>query len=88
MSEKILCILQPFNICVTHKPTTPQHQSLTNIKDKDELKNRQEAIYKIDCPDCQASYIGETGRNLETRLTEHRQATTKGAVNNHVAEHH
>ena len=88
MSENILCILQPFSICVTHKPTTPQRQSLTNIKDKDELKKRQGAIYKIDYPDCQASYIGETGRNLETRLTEHREATRKGDVNNHIAEHH
>ncbi|CAH3173599.1 unnamed protein product [Porites evermanni] len=33
------------------------------------------------------SYIGETGRKLSTRLTEHR-ATRNGDVNNHIAEHH
>ena len=46
------------------------------------------AVYKIYCSDWYASYIGETGRNLTTRLTEHKRATRKGDVNNHIAEHH
>ena len=33
--------------------------------------------------------MGETGRNLSTRLTEHKQAMRNGDVNNHiVVEHH
>jgi len=43
-------------------------------EDRDEPNNRQGAVYKIKCSDCQASYIGETGRNLNTRLTEHKRA--------------
>ena len=42
----------------------------------------------INYSDCQASYTGETGRNLTTRLTEHKRTTRKGDVNNHIAEHH
>ena len=81
-------ILQPFIIRVAHKPITTLRQLLTNVKDKDEPRNRQGAVYKINCSDCHASYIGETGRNLATRLTEHKRATRKGDVNNHIAEHH
>ncbi|PFX12338.1 hypothetical protein AWC38_SpisGene23725 [Stylophora pistillata] len=88
MSENISRILLPFNIRVAHKPITTLRQLLTNVKDKDEPRNRQGTIYKINCSDCQASYIGETGRNLTTRLTEHRRATRKGDVSNHIAEHH
>ena len=33
-------------------------------------------------------HIGETGRNLSKRLTEHKRATNNGDVNNHIAEHH
>ena len=58
----------------------------TNVKDKDKLEDRQGAVYKIKC--CQASYNGETGRNLSTRLTEHKQATRNSDINNHIAEHH
>ena len=36
-------------------------------KDKDRPEDRQGAVYKIKCCDCQASYIGETGRNLSPR---------------------
>ena len=61
---------------------------LTNVKDKDKPEDRQGAVYKIKCCDCQASCIGETGRNLSTRLTEHKRATRNGDVNNHIAEHH
>ena len=77
------------NIRVAHKPTTTLRHLLTNVKDRDEPNNRQGAVYKIKCSNCQASYIGETGRNLNTRLTaEYKRATRNGDVNNHIAVHH
>ena len=87
-SETIARILQPYNIRVAHKPITTLRQLLTNVKDKDEPNDRQGAVYKIKCCGCQASYIGETGRNLNIRLTEHKRATKNGDVNNHIAERH
>ena len=71
-SETISRILQPYNIRVAHKPTTTLRQLLTNVKDRDEPNNRQGAVCKIRCSDCQASYVGETGRNLNMILTEHK----------------
>ena len=35
-----------------------------------------------------ATYIGETGRNLSMRPTEHKRATRNDDVNNHIATHH
>ena len=88
ISENISRILQSFNIRVAHKPITTQRQSLTNVKDKDEPRNGQGAVYKINCSDCHAFYISETGRNLTTGLTEHKRVRRKGDVNNLIAEHH
>ena len=53
-------ILQPYNIRVAHKPLTTLRRLLTNGKDKDKPEERQGAVYKIKCCDCQASYISET----------------------------
>ena len=57
---------------------------LINVKDKDEPEDRPGAVYKIKCSDCQATYIGETDRNLTTRLHEHKRATKMGDVNNNT----
>ena len=73
--ETIARILQPYNIRVARKHITTLRQLLTNVKDKDEPNDRQGAVYKIKCCDCQDTYIHETGRNLNTRLTEHKRAT-------------
>ena len=69
ISENISRILKPFNIRLAHKPITTLRQLLANIKDRDEPRNRRGAVCKINCSDCHASYIGETSRNLTTRLT-------------------
>ena len=87
-SETIAWILQPYNIRVAHKPIMTLQQLLTKVKDKEEPNDRQRAVYKIKCCDCQASYIGETGRNLNIQLTEHKQVMKNGDVNNHIGEHH
>ena len=65
-SETIARILRPYNIRVAHKPMFTLQRLLTNVEDKDEPEDRPGAVYKIKCSDCQATYIGETGRNLTT----------------------
>ena len=87
-SEIISCILRPYNIRVAQKPITTLRNLLTNVKDKEHPRDRQGAIYKIKCADCQATYIGETDGNLNSRLTEHKRATKNRNRTNHIAEHH
>ena len=87
-SETIARILQPYNIRVAHKPMFTLLRLPTNVKEKHEPEDRPGAVYKIKCSDCQATYIGETGTNLTTRLNEHKRATKKGDLSNSIAEHH
>ena len=87
-SETISRISQPYNIRVAHKPTTTLRHLLITVRDRDEPNNRQGAVYKIKCSDCQVSYTDDTGRNLNTRMTEHKRATRNGDANNHIVVHH
>ena len=46
--------------------------------------DRKGAVCKIKCGDCQAIYIDGTGRNVNIQLTEHKQATRNGDINNDI----
>ena len=87
-SQIISRISRLYNIRAAHRPITTSRNLLTNVKDKKHPLDKQGAIYKIKCADCQATYIGETGRNLNTRLTEHKRATKNGDRTDHIAKHH
>ena len=68
---------------------TLRHLLTVMLKTKTNLKtDRPGAVYKIKCSDCEVIYIGETGRNLTTRLNERKRAPKKGDLNNNIAEHH
>ena len=84
-SETIARILQPYSIRVAHFTTTTDEskgqrrtEPQTGSSLQDQMLRLQGYLY----------YIGETGRNLNVRLTEHKRATTNGDINNHIAEHH
>ena len=76
-SQTIARVLQLHNIHVGHRPLTTLQRLITNVKDKNDPKDTQRAVYKITCCDSQATYIGETGSNLTHKLTEHKRVTTE-----------
>jgi len=45
---------------------------LVHPKDKQEIEDLTECVYKVPCADCDKTYIGETGRKFAVRLQEHR----------------
>jgi len=45
-------------------------------------------VYKIDCNDCNASYIGQTNRHLITRIKKHRSDIKKHSDNFSVVSKH
>ena len=44
-------------------------------------------LYKIPCQDCEAAYIGETGRSVQKRITEHKYAVRMNNRKNSIAVH-
>ena len=61
-SERIGRILKKHSIRVAHKPSVTLKSKLCQIKDKREVSERAGVVYQINCNNCPAKYIGETGR--------------------------
>jgi len=36
-------------------------------------ESNRNVVYKIECKNCNATYVGQTGRKLKTRIQEHRR---------------
>ena len=57
-------------------------------KDPVPEKQRKGVVYSIPCGECPRTYIGQTGRTLDHRLAEHRQALKNGDVSaSAIVEH-
>ena len=53
---------------------------LPSLKPPVEKELRSGVVYKIQCPRCQACYVGQTVRHLKTRIADHR---SRGPVKEH-----
>ena len=57
-------------------------------KDRERRGLKPGTADKIHCNGCDGADIGETGRNLIARQTEHNKVTTKKDPINNITEHH
>lgn len=57
----------------------------SKIENKDKLSHS--GVYQIQCDDCDAIYIGQTGRNFNTRLKEHKTSILKNQNKTGIADH-
>ena len=89
--ESIRRILSLLGIETTFRPQNTLRKILSRPKDTIPTTNKSGVVYQISCQDCEASYIGQTGRNLSQRITEHRRAVQKldtfsSAMSEHVCQ--
>ena len=66
------------------RPINTLRERLVAPKDKTAKLDQSGVIYKIQCDNCPASYIGETERKLGKRVVEHKKETS--AVGSHMSE--
>jgi len=57
---------------VAMKPWKTLKDLLEHPKGKQEKEDITECVYKVPCANCGKTYVGETGRQLEVRLHEHK----------------
>ncbi|BHF84500.1 hypothetical protein SprV_0902765100 [Sparganum proliferum] len=77
VSEATARILKPFGIGVAHKPECTIRQQIMKPKDPLPTTEQSAVVYSIPCLNCNARYVGETGKRLGTRLHEHQLAISR-----------
>ncbi|BHF79603.1 hypothetical protein SprV_0702272400 [Sparganum proliferum] len=77
VSEATARILKPFGIGVAHKPESTIRQQIMRPKDPLPVTEQSSVVYSIPCQNCDARYVGETGKRLGTRLHEHQLAINR-----------
>ncbi|BHF81596.1 hypothetical protein SprV_0802472800 [Sparganum proliferum] len=74
ISEAMARQLNRFDICIAHKPASSLRAALSRAKDPIPKEQQSNVIYRIPCANCRRVYIGHTGRQLGTRINEHKLA--------------
>lgn len=86
LSTKIQNYFSKFNLKTAFSGRPNLGRILYNTKQKsDKLKNS--GVYRIECGDCNAAYVGQTGRSFEMRLKEHISSDKKSSVYEHIHNH-
>jgi len=71
VTERIQRVLGQYNIKSCVKPHQTLRQILSKPKDVVPADKKAGVVYMVPCAECDALYIGETGRSLSTRKKEH-----------------
>ena len=89
ISDAIKQILLSAKVKVYFKPNCTLRQLLVQVKDPTPMMQTSGVVYSIPCRSCSKVYVGQTGRQLQTRINEHKASikhakTSESAVAEHV----
>ena len=87
LSEQLKRALNKHNIKATFYTQTTLRSLLSKPKDPIPKEDRNNAIYQLNCKDCEAVYVEETKRTLNIRAEEHITAIKSASKKSHTAEH-
>ena len=86
-SEAVARLLTPYGLRLAHKPAHTIRTTLMRPKDPLTEDEKTGLIYCIPCNDCDKVYIGETDRQLQTRVKEHQGAVRRRDLKSLIFEH-
>ena len=75
------------NIKATSHTQTTLRILLSKPKDPIPKEDRNNAVYQLNCKDCEALYVGETKQTLNVRAEKHITAIKSASKRSHTAEH-
>jgi len=87
-SEKFKKVIAGTKLKLAYQSLNKLNKFIKVHKDPISNSHKKNVVYKISCNDCDASYVGQTGRLLKTRISEHqnhirRNTSTISVITNH-----
>jgi len=91
ISESFLPLAKKYGYDIAYSVPNTLNRFIKRGKDKIEPTMQNDVVYKINCQDCNSSYVGQTKRKLGTRLKEHMVDINKkngilSVISNHILE--
>ncbi|VDL95531.1 unnamed protein product [Schistocephalus solidus] len=77
VSEAVSRLLRPLGIEITHRPDSTIRNIVMRPKAPLPRFETSNIIYRIQCDSCEVNYVGETGKRLQTRVTDHVRAVRR-----------
>jgi len=92
ISESFLPIVNKHGFDIAYSVPNTLNKFIRKGKDRIDSKSQNDVVYKINCLNCDNSYVGQTKRQLGTRLKEHMSDIKKkngalSVISNHRLEH-
>ena len=87
VSEASERLMRPFNVRVAHRPVAKLKDTMCQLKDPVPSDEKAGVVYSIPCQGCDQKYVGESGKQLKTRIHEHKLALRRADLKSHVWTH-
>ena len=71
MTDALARTIRKAGVAVHLKPHNSIRSHLVHPKDKVPMEDKSGIVYQIKCGECTAAYVGESGRQLKERVSEH-----------------
>ncbi|KAG8237479.1 hypothetical protein J437_LFUL015698 [Ladona fulva] len=71
------------SVSVLHPPGTLRRSTPQDRREPDSLSG----VYKLNCKDCPCHYIGQSGRSITIRVSEHKRCLRTGSPGSAFADH-
>jgi len=88
ISEKIQANIDKSKAMISFRCINTLRHFVKVHKDQDHILSKNNVVYKISCNDCDASYVGQTKRQLKTRLKEHKHNLKQDCSKHSVISEH
>ncbi|KYN50317.1 hypothetical protein ALC62_11555, partial [Cyphomyrmex costatus] len=72
ISEKVVDVVNVSDTLIGHSTLNRLDKFIKVQKDITNQNCKNHVVYKIKCRDCESTYVGQTKRQLQTRIKEHR----------------